>query len=150
MAFTVRFVPLPGAEGGFALGHMQLEGEARVSSEAGGSRKAMMVYLSASALLQQTGQLLAGSRTSLEFVGTDSSFTVRFVRKGSRVRVRADHVVVGGFATTEVVEACLKGAKELLARHPLPADDLAFKDLTESIAEAESVLGEARGPKPAG
>jgi hypothetical protein len=146
----VRFVPLPGTEGGFALGHLRLEGEGRVNSETGGSRKAMMVYPSASLLLQHIGELLAGSRTSVEYVGTGSSFTVRFIRKGARVSVRADGVVIGSFATTEVFEACLEGAKELLARHPLPADDLAFKDLTESIAEAESVLGGARGPKPAG
>jgi len=130
---------------GFDFGDLEVEvalGQ-RASSRGHSPNQSMMIYISLADLVSGVCQLCASPKnTSYEFVGTGSSFVLRF----RRMRTGTVQIVYRGGALGEVTPrdllSALRGALTgfLERQNALPPEDPVAEDLGTARAELERTL----------
>jgi hypothetical protein len=124
---------------GFELGHMTFAGQQGICSSRGRTPdQAMMLGVAIVELLDGLNQFVSGGSSDYTFIGTDSSFSVRFRKtKGGRIAVQCGATLVDEVEAVSLCRAILAGA-ETFFRHSgkqLPAGDPVLADLTSAIEE---------------
>jgi hypothetical protein len=129
--------PRAATRSGFDLGHMTFASEKGSCTSRGRMPdQAMMLAIAIVELLDGLRRFLAEKRSEYTFVGTDSSFSVRFCKaKGGRIAVQCGTTQLGEVDATTLCRAVLSGA-ETFFRQPeneLSKSDPALEDLTSAI-----------------
>jgi hypothetical protein len=107
-----------------------------------------MVAIAAGELLYGLENFVAKKQPKYRFIGTDSSFSVWFIRKkGGRVDVRCEGGGVAELGVDELLESVLAGVEEFAARAALelPEDDPVRDDLLGYVRDFKIFLGSRRG-----
>ena len=129
--------PGSSSRSGFDLGHMTFtSGEGTCSSRGRTPDQAMMVILSIVELLDGLRRFLAGSAPDYLFVGTDSSFSVRFRKaKKGRVALQCGATSLGEVESGTLCRAILSGVEAFVSRpeSALAKGDAARDDLVSAL-----------------
>lgn len=127
--------PDQGQPSGFDLGDITVTGEkGEATSEGHAPDQGMMIYVSLSLLLDQLAAL-RGAKRAVEFVGTDSSFTISFKPGKKAVEVFSGDILVGCAEAGELLGEVLRAAEAFSADQLdlLPESDAGRKDLLVSL-----------------
>lgn len=121
--FSVR--PNQGDPSGFDLGDMLWRGDLGEANSSGHTPdQGMMIYISATQLLDCLGELLRGRVKTTTFTGADTSFHIGFraTKKGVAVGDRSGPIAL--IAPAELAQTVLAAAEDLAHRHlgALPSD----------------------------
>jgi hypothetical protein len=127
------------ARSGFELGHMTFAGQKGICSSRGRMPdQAMMLGIAIVELLDGLKRFLSGGAAEYTFIGTDSSFSVRFRKtKGKRIAVQCGTTLVDEVEAATLCRAILAGS-ETFFRQPgnqFPAGDPVLADLTSALEE---------------
>lgn len=129
---------------GFDLGHMTFTGDKGVCTSRGKKPdQAMMLVIAIKELLYGLEMFLKGKQSEYEFVGTDSSFSVRFQKvKRGRVAVRCGATAIGEVEAVELCKSILSNVEEFVFRpgSELPPKDPVRDDLFSSIQSFKHLL----------
>ncbi|MEU1564210.1 hypothetical protein ABZ504_27805 [Streptomyces mirabilis] len=110
--FTVR--PGQGDPSGFDLGDMSVTGGLGTADSAGRTPdQGMMIYLSATQLLDSLRAFLSGNGKTLTFTGVDTSFSLVFRRVKDGISVAFKDAVIARTASDELASAVLGAAESL-------------------------------------
>ncbi|MGW8781867.1 hypothetical protein ACWGNM_27940 [Streptomyces sp. NPDC055796] len=121
--FTVR--PNQGDPSGFDLGDMLWRGDLGEADSSGHTPdQGMMIYISATQLMDCLGELLRGRVKATAFTGADTSFHIGFraTKKGVNVGDRSGPIALT--TPAELAQTVLAAAEDLAHRHlgSLPSD----------------------------
>ena len=130
--------PLELVPSGYDLGHMTFVGDKGSCTSKGKTPdQAMMLILSFSDLLYGLRRIATQQLDEYMFVGTDSSFIVKFraTSKG-HVTVKCRDVIIDEVEIDSLCRSVLSDVQAFMARpeNLLPEDDLGQRDLAISIA----------------
>ncbi|MBN1205868.1 MAG: hypothetical protein JXB05_13200 [Myxococcaceae bacterium] len=124
---------------GFDLGHMTIAGEKGICTSRGKKPdQAMMLAIAITDLLYGLERFLKEGQREYTFIGTDSSFAVRFQRtKKGLIAVRCGTTLLGEVEATPMYRAVLSGVESFLGQpgNQLPGDDPVREDLLTAIEE---------------
>jgi hypothetical protein len=122
---------------GFDLGHMTFTGEKGTCTSRGKSPdQVMMLAIAIKELLYGLEMFLKGNQPGYRFIGTDSSFSIRFqkVKKGC-VAVRCGTTAIGEVEAVELCRAILSSVEAFIGQpeNELPENDPVREDLFSSV-----------------
>lgn len=143
LVFTYRRSRSSREPSGFDLGHVQVTlGERTTTSEGRTPDQSCMIYIMAADLLDAARELLVNDkRKSMEIIGADSSFRVRFQRRqGSDISIEVAGERLGTVTPMELVQAAIDAGNRLLHEFPSLDGESAYKDLEGAIGQAESAV----------
>lgn len=129
----------PSVRSGYGLGHMSFAGKEGIcTSRDKVPEQAMMICLAIVELLDGLRRFLNEEQVEYTFVGTDSSFSVQFRRRGKGgISVRCGTTFLGEVEATPLCRAILSGVELFLGQpgNQLPGDDPVREDLFSAIEE---------------
>jgi hypothetical protein len=134
--------PDQGEPSGFDLGDISVRGErGEITSEGHSPDQGMMIYLSLSLLLDQL-RALQSTKKAIEFVGTDTSFTIFFKPKKKSIEVSSGGMVVGNPEIGELLMQVLHAAEEFAADQLdlLPEGDAGRNDLLAALSQFRQIV----------
>jgi hypothetical protein len=126
----------------FDMGDLEFVFCDQIVSSRGNSRLLNMIYISISDLINGLLRLKDGGKHYL-FVGVDSSFTIRFERKGQGVNIFYKKKY-GPFSLRELLQAVNFGIDKFLAdpRNMLPVGGPMYDDFNECRRKLEKALAQ--------
>lgn len=129
---------------GFDLGHMTFTGEKGTCTSRGKSPdQVMMLAIAIKELLYGLEMLLKGNQSEYRFIGTDSSFSIRFqkVKKGC-IAVRCGATAIGEVAAVDLCRAILSSVEAFIVQpgNELPENDPVREDLFSSVQRFKRLL----------
>ncbi|WP_375773248.1 hypothetical protein NR798_21010 [Archangium gephyra] len=97
----------------------------------------MMLAIAIVELLDGLRRFLLERRSDYTFVGADSSFSVRFQKKGKRIAIQCGASLLGEVEAKTLCQAVLSGAETFFQQpeNKLPRNDPALEDLTSALEE---------------
>jgi hypothetical protein len=131
-----------GVSSGFDLGDIYVAGSATSGSSAGRSPdQGMMIYVAAADLLGGLRKLLEAKHGAFDFVGADSSFSLKFRLRRGRVTTTMLGNEIDESSVPEFAGSVLSASENLMshARDVLPVDDAARVDLEMALAKFSAV-----------
>lgn len=144
--FTCEWLDEQTNEGrsGFDLGHMTLESDKGICTSRGKSPdQAMMLAIAISDLFYGLELLIKGIQSEYRFIGTDSSFSVRFrKKKKGLISVQCGSVDLGEFEAKILCKSIYLGVESFItqAGNQLPENDPVYDDLSSSIQRFRLLL----------
>ncbi|MFD3452853.1 hypothetical protein ACFWVC_11780 [Streptomyces sp. NPDC058691] len=101
----------------------------------------MMIHLALSLLLDHLA-VLRSTGKQVTFVGTDSSFTIRFRPTRRGIAISSGNTHVGTTRSEELFAEVLRAAEEFAGAelHRFPDDDAAGSDLAASLRQFRTVV----------
>lgn len=134
-----RFSRIPDQEPacGFDLGHMEVTGKfGRGSSTEEARDQAMMIFVALADLLYGIQKLTETQEGVFDFVGADSSFSLKFRTKAGRIRTYVGRRKIDESDAVDVVLAVWKATQDLVVQEleNLPDYDAGRRDLAAAVS----------------
>ena len=131
---------------GFDLGDMTLIGElGNCSSKSHIPNQSMMIFISITELLDGIRRFFLNNLKKYEFIATDSSFTVWFIKnKNNIVTISCKKKVISRLAPKKLAISIWKNVGNFIAKTAvfLPDDDSVVADLYASISDFDEFMNQ--------
>ncbi|MCW8879011.1 MAG: hypothetical protein OQJ89_05470 [Kangiellaceae bacterium] len=141
--FTVE-ADVDGSVHEFDMGDMVINIDgAEVSSKGQVPSQSMMIFIAITDLLDGLRSFLIRKKNGFEFIGSDSSFRLRFTRvKKGRIRLTHANINYDGIDETELKNEVLKAAEDFFGQFDgnVQGRGAATGDLSSAIRDFKSII----------
>lgn len=126
---------------GFDMGDIEFSLDGKIISSRGNSRLSNMIYVSMVDLIDGLLQLKNGGK-HYEFIGTDSSLTIRFKKNKQGIYIFHNNIKYGPFSLNNLLESINYGIDAFLTdpRNELPTDSSMYDDFNSSRSALKNAL----------